>query len=170
MRRYATQLFGSQDVFTAPRARTRVLQVVTSYAYHEKSNKKKNRLRTKVLPALVPGVRSLLGASSSSLYDVDVHFVLGYDMSEDDFEFVRGKLPPSVNVTFSRPNLMFEDNETGELREYNLLLTKYHRQVVKERLADYDFFICFEDDMAIGRRQVDNYLELSGQVRRCLLQ
>ena len=106
----------SEDIFVVPPpVKTRVLQVVTSYDYYEKGKEKKNRLRSKVLPALVPGVRSLLAAPKS--YDVDVHFVLGYVMSEEDEEFVRGKLGPTVGVTFSRPNLMFEDKETREMRE-----------------------------------------------------
>ena len=40
--------------------------------------------------------------------------------------------------------------------------------MVKDKLEEYDLFICFEDDMALGRQQVDNYMELSGQLEELI--
>ena len=147
---------------TLPRPKTRVLQIVTSYRLIEKGNPSSSRLRSKVLPGLVPGLHSLL--SPPSPYFVDVHFVLGYEMSVADREYVASLLPPGVGVSYSRPDLVHADGESGEPREHGMLLARYHRDVVKENLEDYDLFVCFEDDMSVGRGVVDNYLELSRQI------
>jgi len=125
-----------------------------------------------VLPLLVDGVTSMTARG----WHVDVYLICGFETLPDSREsMIRDALPPDVGLeiwTDAIP-LYYVKKHNGELKRVDQTvelaphgLSRQHRFVVRDKLAEYDFFAAFEDDMRITAEHVVNFLEMSVEIDR----
>jgi hypothetical protein len=157
-----------------PKAPFRVLLVITSLTEYDKGTRGTlhgyDRLKNVLLPPLVDSVNSM----HSRGWHVDVYLILGYGpFLPERRQMVQDALPEGVglevwedaiplhyaNTYAKRPKA----DQTLTLADH--ALSRQHRFVVRDKLKDYDFFSCFEDDMRILDIHVVNFLEMSADIR-----
>lgn len=130
----------------------RILYIVTALAEYNSGSratqKGSDRLQETLIPILTEGVESMLSFG----YHVDVHLVCHWTMLPNRLELIRQKLPPVVGLDIwddASPlgyNVVTKNNPIEYLTQH---LARQHRFVIKDKFADYDFFLAFEDDMLI---------------------
>jgi hypothetical protein len=147
-----TQRRLSEEPVGAASKPLRILYIVTSLAEYNSGSratqKGSDRLQETLIPILTEGVESMLSFG----YHVDVHLVCHWTMLPNRLELIRQKLPPLVGLDVwddASPlgyNVVTKNNHI----EYLIVhLARQHRFVIKDKFADYDFFVAFEDDMLI---------------------
>ena len=129
-------------------------------------------------------------------WHVDVYLILGYAEApwQDDFQRQLQAIHPKIQLRVWREAvpLLYACDEwrnnrrdpvgrgtqcrKGKKRGFPLAdstlyvghaqLARQHRLVVKDFLADYDFFLAFEDDMLINKYHVEYHMEWMATVRR----
>lgn len=144
----------------------RILHISTSFSEFEIGSRGtvrgKSRLVSKTLPVAAHGVRTMVASS----FDVDVHFVLGYNVSESNSELINGTITRAgaQRVTWTEFVFPFVPNrrKPGEMERLDAALSLEHRYVVLKRMNDgYDFFSCWEDDIVVTGAHVRYFIEKS---------
>eukprot|EP00978_Attheya_sp_CCMP212_P012973 scaffold32351_cov60-Attheya_sp.AAC.11 len=150
----------------------RVLYVVTSLAEYDTGTRGTShgadRLKDVVLPAILDAVTSMVKRG----WRVDLFLILGYEKLERK-SLIQDALPSGVGVEFWEDAMPLHYkkrvNQRGpdpgqKLEVATHGLSRQHRYVIKDKLMEYDFFACFEDDMRITADHVLNFLELSADI------
>ena len=152
----------------------RVLIIITSLTEYDKGTRGTllgyDRLKNVLLPPLVDSVSSM----HSRGWHVDVYLILGYGpLKPERRQMVQDALPNGVGLevwddavplyyakTYNKP-----PKEDQMLTLADHALSRQHRFVLRDKLHQYDFFSCFEDDMRIMDTHVLNFLEISANIR-----
>jgi hypothetical protein len=158
------------DTLLKPNPPVRLLYIVTSLAEFNTGTRStiagSDRLVETVIPVIAESVMSMMAQG----YHVDVFLVCHYTLTPDRQAMIQAVLPKKVRFdvwndatpigydtskeTFTKVMLRF------------LQLARQHRFVVKDRLAYYDHFCCFEDDMIITGAQVTHFREVTSELYR----
>jgi hypothetical protein len=83
---------------------------------------------------------------------------------------IRQALPPQVGLRYwdDAAPLTYDpgnrEDPKGNLRNNTLGLARQHRFVVRQYLMEYDFFMCFEDDMIVKAPSVANHLDMTNRL------
>mmetsp|Transcript_32153 Transcript_32153/g.46839 ORF Transcript_32153/g.46839 Transcript_32153/m.46839 type:complete len:565 (-) Transcript_32153:72-1766(-) len=130
-----------------------------------------DRLARVLLPILTSGVSSMIDRG----WQVDVYLVLGYkELKPERRQMIVDALPDGVGLEvwedamplyYKRKRLAQREPEKDQVLELaSHGLSRQHRYVVKDKLYEYDFFACFEDDMRVTSDHMMNFLEMSSQI------
>ena len=149
---------------------TRVLYIITTLAEYNSGSRNtvrgSDRLQETLIPVVNEGVRSMLNAG----YEVDVFLVCHFHMRPERLALVRQALPNHVGLDYwdnSTPLGYDTGKEPFEkLENRTLHLSRQHRFVIKDKLTEYDMFVCFEDDMLIKGHHLDHYRAVTEELRR----
>jgi hypothetical protein len=152
----------------------RVLLVITSLTEYDKGTRGTmhgyDRLKNVLLPPLVDSVTSM----HSRGWHVDVYLILGYGpLSPERRQMVLDALPKGVGLEVWDDAIPLHYEKTYAKRPKadqtltlaDHALSRQHRFVVRDKLKDYDFFSCFEDDMSILDVHILNFLDISADIR-----
>ena len=124
------------------------------------------RLQETLIPVMSESVQSMLKAG----YTVDVFLVCHFILRPDRFQLVRDALPASVGLDYwnSATPLGYDTGKEPfkRLQNRTLHLARQHRFVIKDKLAHYDMFVCFEDDMVIHADHIQHYSAITNELSR----
>ena len=159
---------------STPQKPFRILLIITSLTEYDKGTRGTlrgyDRLQNVLLPPLVDSVNSM----HSRGWHVDVYLVLGYGpFLPERRQMVRDSLPEGVGLEvwddaiplFYASTYAKRPREDQSLKLADHALSRQHRFVLRDKLQEYDFFSCFEDDMRIMDTHVINFLEMSADIR-----
>ena len=159
---------------STPQTPFRVLLIVTSLTEYDKGTRGTlrgyDRLQNVLLPPLVDSVNSM----HSRGWHVDVYLVLGYGpFLPERRKIVQNALPDGVGLEvwedaiplYYASTYAKRPREDQSLKLADHALSRQHRFVLRDKLQEYDFFSCFEDDMRIMDNHVINFLEMSADIR-----
>lgn len=158
----------------------RFLYIITSSSISKGSDGGTGRWTRMISLVILDTVHNLLKVGSS----VDVYLILSYTLPDVLEQELRKALPPSVGLeiwndaspmkywcekwnkdgrpakcwNFKKKAVPFEQ---AKLRAANAQLARQHRFVLKDKLAYYDLFVAFEDDMYITDFHVNQHLKWS---------
>lgn len=148
----------------------RVLYIVTTLAEYNSGSrstvKDSDRLQETLIPIVSEGIRSMVREG----YDVDLFLVCHFEVLPERIELVRRALPDSVGLDYwsgATPigyDTMKDPFTTVYERTQHL--SRQHRFVIKDKLLDYDVFVCFEDDMLITGEHVKHFVKMSDEIDR----
>ncbi len=159
---------------SSPSLKNRLLYIVTTLTEYENGRRQTikgwNRYEGTMLPVIQEGVESILAGGR---FDVDVYVIAHYNMTPERGDRIRQILPDSVGLqvwTDATP-LGYRLEERGKNRMTRIGpitrgLARQHRYVIKDKLAYYDVFCIFEDDMLLTWGAVRNYLEMTDELNR----
>jgi hypothetical protein len=158
------------DLSKAHQKRPRVLYVVTTLNEYNSgtrsTTKGSDRLQQTLIPVVSEGIRSMLTAG----YDVDLYLVCHFSMRPERQAVVRAALPDSVGleVWSDATPLGYDTGKDvfGKLENRTLHLARQHRFVIKDKLAQYDMFVNFEDDMLIKGEHLDHFVKVTNELQR----
>ena len=105
-------------------------------------------------------------------YTVDFYLITSYMVEGLYDEYIRDALPANVGFDFweDAVPLDYVRGDDEHIVPKTTSLARQHRLVVYDKLTDYDFFVCFEDDMPIYGDQIEQYLKLSSKIRQWTLE
>jgi hypothetical protein len=157
----------------------RVLYVITTLSEYDKgtrgTTRGADRLQNVVIPVIQDGVKSMVDRG----WHVDLYFLVGYEeLRPERRQLIEDVLPDGVGLEVwddSMPLFYLKGNAAKPMEGQSLELASHglsrqHRYVVRDKLLEYDFFACFEDDMRITADHVMNFLEMSAEIERLRLQ
>jgi hypothetical protein len=165
----------------------RILYIVTSSSSkYRQGHKQQNqdRLNDFVFPVLLDAVESLIQAN----YHVDLYLILSYAMDRDQKKNLRDALPVSVGLEiwteaapvkyacdyYELPHLCWGPTgkrgprvpaDQAALHPGNAQLARQHRFVVKDKLAYYDYFMAFEDDMRVTNYHLEQHRNVMAELQ-----
>ncbi len=156
----------------------RVLYVITTLSEYDKgtrgTTRGADRLQNVVIPVIQDGVVSMVERG----WHVDLYLLCGYEeLLPERRQLIQDILPDGVGLEvwddampyyYSKGNAA-KPKEGQSLDVASHGLSRQHRYVVRDKLLQYDFFACFEDDMRITADHVLNFLEMSAGVERLRL-
>jgi hypothetical protein len=147
----------------------RILYLVTSLAEYNNgrrfTKRGDDRVVNYMMPVLTEGVESMLSFG----YQVHVYLICHWTMTAERRKMIRDKLPLSVGLEVwddATPlgyKLERNQNHTDFVTRG---LARQHRYVIKDKFADYDFFVAFEDDMLVKGEHVKQYLDVTDEISR----
>ena len=149
---------------------TRILYIITTLAEYNSGTRNtvrgSDRLQETLIPVMAEGVRSMLEAG----YEVDVFLVCHFVVRPERLALVRQALPDQVGLDYwddSTPLGYDTAKEPFEkLQNRTLHLARQHRFVIKDKLTEYDMFVCFEDDMLIKGHHVNHHRAVTAELKR----
>ena len=103
-------------------------------------------------------------------YAVDVFLVCHWLVQPERLALVRQALPPQVGLDYWEEATPL-GYDTGKepfqkMENRTLHLARQHRFVIKDKLPNYDMFVCFEDDMLIKGHHVDHFRAVTAELAR----
>ena len=123
-------------------------------------------LQETLIPVMSESVQSMLKEG----YSVDVFLVCHFILQPERYELVRRALPSSVGLEFwnSATPLGYDTGKEPfvKLENRTLHLARQHRFVIKDKLAKYDLFACFEDDMVIHAEHIQHFSAVTNELLR----
>ena len=144
------------------RRRWRLLYIITSM--HEKDTGHRetildyDRFGKTLLPLLKESVSSLW-----KHYDVDVYLITQYSMNPRQYQAIRNVLPDQVGLqVWSEATPLgydYAESSSSRLEHITRALSRQHRYVIKDKWANYDVFVNFEDDMLIKADHVQQFID-----------
>ena len=148
----------------------RILYIVTSLAEFNNGRRYtgagSDRFADTLVPVVAEGVESMLSFG----YRVDVYLICHFTLKPERLDMFRQKLPPlaGLDVWDDATPFGYKMENANSKRTYHVTrgLARQHRFVIKDKLADYDMFVVFEDDMLIKGDHVKTYLEMSKELAR----
>ena len=148
----------------------RILYIITTLAEYNSGTRNtvrgSDRLQETLIPVVSEGVRSMLDAG----YHVDVFLVCHWKVRPERLDLVRQALPDHVGLDYWDNSTPLGYDTAKEpfkkLENRTLHLARQHRFVIKDKLAEYDHFVCFEDDMLIKGEHVDHFRAMTAEIRR----
>lgn len=156
----------------------RVLYVVTTLSEYDKgtrgTTRGADRLQNVVIPVIQDGVKSMVERG----WHVDLFLLCGYEeLLPERRQLIKDKLPDGVGLEVwdDAMPLYYSKGSAAKPMEGQSLdvashgLSRQHRYVVRDKLLEYDFFACFEDDMRITADHVMNFLEMSAGIEQLRL-
>jgi hypothetical protein len=117
---------------------------------------------------LIPVMRETVTSLLEEGYEVDVFIISHFQMTRE--HLIRQALPPQVGLRYwdDAAPLTYDpgnrEDPKGNLRNNTLGLARQHRFVVRQYLMEYDFFMCFEDDMIVKAPSVANHLDMTNRL------
>jgi len=136
----------------------RVLYVVTTF-YSQ----------TRWREMVVPTVRAATESVSLVGWEIDVVVIVGNEgpNSADKLD-LENALPKNsaLDIWENACPLGYDGRTKEKLSCISRALARQHRFVVGDRVHEYDFFACWEDDMRIDAGMIRYYLELSEEIDR----
>ncbi|KAL7564142.1 hypothetical protein ACA910_021117 [Epithemia clementina (nom. ined.)] len=149
---------------------TRILYIITTLAEYNTGTRHtvrgSDRLQETLIPVMSESVKSMLNAG----YSVDVFLVCHFILQPERYQLVRDALPSSVGLEYwnSATPLGYDTGKEPfrKLENRTLHLARQHRFVIKDKLAKYDMFVCFEDDMVIHADHVKHYSAITNELFR----
>ena len=148
----------------------RILYIITTLAEYNSGTRNtvrgSDRLQETLIPVVTDGVRSMLDAG----YEVDVFLVCHFLVRPERLALIRNALPNHVGLDYWDDSTPLGYDTAKEpfkkLENRTLHLARQHRFVIKDKMAEYDMFVCFEDDMLIKGHHVDHYRAVDRELRR----
>lgn len=154
-----------------PRPRPlRVLYTITTLAEYDTGSRATTKGHDRMQRVLIPVMKQTVESLLEQGYEVDVFIVAHFTMTRE--HLIRQALPEKVGLSIwddASPmsyNPEKRDDPKSQLQVNTLGLARQHRFVVRQHLFDYDFFMCFEDDMILKGGHVANHLEMTQQLYR----
>eukprot|EP00934_Nitzschia_sp_Nitz4_P007391 Nitzschia sp. Nitz4//scaffold399_size11037//3196//4647//NITZ4_009051-RA/size11037-processed-gene-0.4-mRNA-1//-1//CDS//3329550322//7381//frame0 len=148
----------------------RVLYTITTLAEYDNGGRATSKGDDRMQKVLIPVMRETVESLLNDGFHVDVYIVAHFTMTRP--HLIREALPPSVGLSIwdDASPVAYDpskrEDPRAKVRPSTLTLSRQHRFVVKDQLFNYDFFMCFEDDMMIHAAQVRNHIELTQQLFR----
>jgi hypothetical protein len=148
----------------------RVLYTITTLAEYDNGDRATTKGDDRMSKVLIPVMKQTVESLVEQGYEVDVFIVAHFTMTRE--HLIRQALPGTVGLTVwdDASPLSYDpgnrEDPKGKLRVNTLGLARQHRYVVKQHLMEYDFFMCFEDDMILKGGHVKNHLEMTQQLFR----
>lgn len=146
----------------------RILHIITSLAEYNSglrgTTHGQDRLQEVLIPCMKGAVNSILQEPN---WTVDVHLILGFNLSPTRRQLVRNALPPEVDLEVwndATPFSYERSRSDGKIKLITRGLARQHRYVLLDKLDHYDFFTVFEDDMRITSSHIKAYVELSDKI------
>ena len=149
----------------------RILYLMTSSSKKIKKRRKgmdhfvgDDRFGQVVMPVLLDSIESMVSYGHS----VDFFLVADFNLTADEDASIRESLPPAVGFDSWQDAcpLDYDNFKFQKLDKLTRSLARQHRFVVKDKLFDYDFFVCYEDDMPVYGHQIEYYLEMSRTIQK----
>jgi len=148
--------------------RLKILYVVTTLSEYDSGSRDTIRGFDRLQETLIPVVRESVESMVQSGFDLDVVIISHYNMTRRFL--IKAALPPSVGLQFwdnATPlGYKLEDSKHNYTQSITRALARQHRYLVKDKLAYYDFFVVFEDDMLITGDIVHNFMNVSDEISR----
>ena len=123
-----------------------------------------DRLTSIVIPVLSESIKSMTLAG----FQVDLYLIVSYELTHNQLDGIKSVLPANVTVDVWNDATPIDYDDGYRDRPFpksvtpiGRALARQHRYVVRDKLFDYDFFACFEDDMLVTGTHVQHYLYLS---------
>jgi hypothetical protein len=148
----------------------RILYVVTTLNEYNSgtrnTEKGSDRLQETLIPIVSEGVRSMMASG----FQVDLYLICHYTMRPEREALVRAALPPTVGLqVWSDATPLGYDtakDKDQKLQNRTLHLARQHRFVIKDKIAQYDMFVNFEDDMHITGEHVEHFIRVTSEIDR----
>ena len=143
----------------------RILYTITTLTEYDTGSRSTTKGHDRMQNTLIPVMRETVTSLLAEGYEVDVFIVAHFVMTRE--HLIREALPPQVGLRYwdDAAPLTYDpgnrENPEGKLRNNTLGLARQHRFVVRQHLMEYDFFMCFEDDMIVKAPSVANHLDLT---------
>jgi hypothetical protein len=154
-----------------PRPRPlRILYTITTLAEYDTGSRSTTKGDDRMSEVLIAVMKQTVESLLDRGYEVDVFIVAHYKMTRE--HLIRQALPTKVGLSVwdEASPLSYDpgnrEDPKGKLRLNTLGLARQHRYVVRQHLMEYDFFMCFEDDMILKGGHVANHLEMTQQLFR----
>jgi hypothetical protein len=160
----------SRRLQEATKEPVRILYIITTLSEYNSGTrntvKGSDRLQETLIPVVREGVKSMLAAG----YAVDVFLVCHWLVQPERLALVRQALPPQVGLDYWEEATPL-GYDTGKepfqkMENRTLHLARQHRFVIKDKLPNYDMFVCFEDDMLIKGHHVDHFRAVTAELAR----
>ncbi len=148
----------------------RILYTITTLAEYDTGSRATTKGDDRMQKVLIPVMKQTVESLLEQGYHVDVVIVAHFQMTRE--HLLRQALPSQVGLTvWDDASPMSYDpgnreNPKAKLRTNTLGLARQHRFVVRQYLMEYDFFMCFEDDMIVKGAHVANHVEMTQQLFR----
>jgi len=146
----------------------RILYTITTLAEYDTGDRSTTAGDDRMQNTLIPVMRETVLSLLEEGFEVDVFIVSHFVMTRE--YLIREALPSQVGLrvwddaaplTYDPGN---RENPKGKVHNNTLGLARQHRFVVREYLMEYDFFMCFEDDMIVKAPSVVHHLNLTRQL------
>jgi len=171
---HATARFAQEIPEVVPKVygskRNRILYIVTTLAEFNngmrKTEKDQDRFGEIVIPILVDGVESMINEPFK--YHVDVFLIAGFKVKPEREKYLRQQLPNGVGLEIwdDACPMEYDQKNPDKLILNTRALARQHRYVVKDKLAYYDLFVAFEDDMRVAGDHARHYIRMSDEIER----
>lgn len=148
----------------------RILYVVTSSSKTINHYRKgmdhfgSDRIREIMLPVMLDSIESMMEYG----HTVDLYLIVSYVLDANEERYIQSRLPEGVGLEVwnDATPLDYDRPTDTKLKPVSRTLSRQHRLVVRDKLFEYDFFACFEDDMPILGEQIRHYLHLSEKIQQ----
>ena len=126
------------------------------------------RLRQMLMSVALDSIESMIAKG----YTVDFFLISSYMVAGVYDDYIRSILPAGVGFDFweDATPLSYDKDSKNNTVPVRRSLARQHRLVVKDKLFEYDFFACYEDDMVVYGDQIEQYLNLSGKIKQWILE
>ena len=153
----------------------RILYVVTTLSEYDKGTRGTEAGSDRLANVVLPVLREATHSMAARGWHVDVYLILGYkELRPERRRLVEDVLPPGTGLEvwedatpLHYPSKAMRGGKAGGPQKLAVAshgLSRQHRYVIKDKLMQYDFFACFEDDMRINAGHVSNFLEMSAGI------
>lgn len=158
----------------------RILYVVTTLSEYDKGTRGTEAGSDRLANVVLPVLREATHSMAARGWHVDVYLILGYkELRPERRRLVEDVLPPGTGLEvwedatpLHYPSKAMRGGKAGGPQKLAVAshgLSRQHRYVIKDKLMQYDFFACFEDDMRINAGHVSNFLEMSAGIEELRL-
>jgi hypothetical protein len=147
----------------------RILYIVTSLAEyntgHRSTEKGSDRLRETIIPVIRESVKSLLRFG----FQVDVFLICHWVVQVERLQLLREALPAEVGLQYwddATPLGYRLEENVKYIQPITRALARQHRFVIKDKFNEYEYFVCFEDDMLVTGDLLLQNIQVSNELKR----
>lgn len=147
-------------------SKLRILYIITSLTEVDNGRRATTKGYDRFSNTLIPVVRESTHSMVAAGFEVDVYLIAHYSATYR-YRQLRDAIPSSSGLQVwddATPAGYDPDYSKDRIQLVTRALARQHRYVIKDKLAHYDLFCNFEDDMIIKGSQVQYFHDLTEQL------